>query len=376
MGTLYRRNPDGPWYGDFYTPEGKRVQRSLRTKDKAVAKERLRAAELSATPQARGRNQRLSEAIDYMITVLHDKADGTREMYAQKRDRIIKSLGDPFVHEINRDMLSDYIAKRLNPDDEVHGQAKPHTVSKELITVRKALREAHERGVLRVMPAFPRFSPRYKPKETWLNEQQFGRLVAELDPGRALWASLAALGGMSAGEVERLEWPMVDLRRSRIRVPGTKRDTRRRTIPIAPALAHRLRLAQDALRLASGAAATGKVVEHWGNVRRDLHAACKRAGVPPVSPNDLRRTFASWLVQQGVPLLTVSALLGHSSTRMVEKVYGKLSEANLDDAVALLPSWGAPQLPDPGVTDGVTNPVSLGATPEHLGDKPADPDEE
>jgi hypothetical protein len=80
-------------------------------------------------------------------------------------------------------------------------------------------------------------------------------------------------------------------------------------------------------------------------------------------------------VQQGVPLLTVSALLGHSSTRMGEKVYRKLSEANLDDAIALLPSWGAPELPgpDPGVTDGVTNPVSRGATPEHLGDKRGDP---
>jgi hypothetical protein len=109
-----------------------------------------------------------------MIAVLHDRAEGTREMYREKAARIAKTLGDPPIHEITRDMLSEYIARRLNADDEVHGQAKPHTVSKELITIRKVLREAHERGVLRILLPFPRFSPRYQPKETWLNEAQFG----------------------------------------------------------------------------------------------------------------------------------------------------------------------------------------------------------
>ena len=78
MGRLYRRHKDGFWNGDYITPEGKRVQRSLRTTDKAVAKERLRLAELAATPQARGRRQKLGDAIDHMITVTrHDKAEGT-----------------------------------------------------------------------------------------------------------------------------------------------------------------------------------------------------------------------------------------------------------------------------------------------------------
>jgi hypothetical protein len=59
--------------------------------------------------------------------------------------------------------------------------------------------------------------------------------------------------------------------------------------------------------------------------------------IPFVSPNDLRRAFASWLVH---PLLVVAALLGHSSTRVVEKVYGRLSAKNMDDAIAVLPSFG------------------------------------
>ena len=40
------------------------------------------------------------------------------------------------------------------------------------------------------------------------------------------------------------------------------------------------------------------------------------------TPNDLRRTFASWLKQSGQDSLVVARLMGHTSTRMVELVYG------------------------------------------------------
>jgi integrase len=348
MGRIYRQSKTGPWWGDWTDPNGKRHRRSLRTDDKAVARERLRGHELAATPQARGRRQRLSEALGDMIATLHDKAEATREMYREKGRRLIKTLGDPWVHEIDRDLISGYIAKRLNETDEEHGQASPHTISKELITLRRALRESHERGVLPTMPAFPRFSPRYVPREVWLTPDQFDRVCAELEPKRALWASLAALGGLRAGEIERQRWETLAERL--MRVQGTKTERSKRTVPIAPALQHRLDQVPPAAR-------RGRVVEPWGNVRRDLRAAVARANaaaaaaaelagasapepIPFVSPNDLRRTFASWLAQNGVPLLVIATLLGHSSTRMVEKVYGRLSAKNMDDAIAVLPVFG------------------------------------
>lgn len=37
-----------------------------------------------------------------------------------------------------------------------------------------------------------------------------------------------------------------------------------------------------------------QLFDRWTNVRRDLIAACKRAGIETVTPNDLRRTFGTW----------------------------------------------------------------------------------
>jgi len=89
---------------------------------------------------------------------------------------------------------------------------------------------------------------------------------------------------------------------------------------------------------------------------RDLPAAAKRAGVPRVTANDLRRTFASWLVQAGVSLYVVSRLLGHKSTRMVELVYGQLDDATLAAAIGKLPGGC-----DAGVSRAVPNSGAGGA---------------
>lgn len=386
MGRLYRRTAGGFWFGDYYSPEGKRLRRCLKTHDKAVAKERLRIAELGATTKARGQRLRLMDAIDEMVATLHDKSEATREFYREKGRRILKSLGNPYVHEIDRAMLAGYISRRLSKHDAEHGQAKPHTVQKELITIRRALREAHDRGALAALPPMPRFSPKYKPKKTWLEVEQFEAVCAELPEHRRLWASLAALAGANLSEVEAIRWESdVDFARGSLHIPGTKREARDRVVPLAPALRHRLLQVDEKLR-------RGPLVKPWGSVRRDLHAAVARVNrraaelaaaerrepppaIPKVSPNDLRRTFASWLVQAGVPTLTIAVLMGHSSTRMVELVYGKLARKNLDAAIAELPHFASAGEAREPCAEDVPKPVRIEATPDHSGDERHDDQE-
>jgi site-specific recombinase XerD len=60
-----------------------------------------------------------------------------------------------------------------------------------------------------------------------------------------------------------------------------------------------------------------------------------KAGLDGVGWHTLRHTFASLLVLEGVPLFTVSRLLGHSSIRITER-YTHLNDEKNKDAVASL----------------------------------------
>lgn len=71
-----------------------------------------------------------------------------------------------------------------------------------------------------------------------------------------------------------------------------------------------------------------------------MAAACKAAKVEALTFHELRHTYASGLVNAGVPLAYVAAQLGHSSTRMVERFYGHLAPSALAEAIRALPALG------------------------------------
>lgn len=67
---------------------------------------------------------------------------------------------------------------------------------------------------------------------------------------------------------------------------------------------------------------SGGLLDH-SNMRRAIQRIADRAGVGRVTPNVLRRTACSQLVDDGVNLVRVADLLGHSDTRTTEKFYRK-----------------------------------------------------
>lgn len=68
--------------------------------------------------------------------------------------------------------------------------------------------------------------------------------------------------------------------------------------------------------------------------QRRMARGCALAGIDPaVTFHELRDTFASHLVMAGVPLLTVSRLLGHRDTRTTEKFYAHLAPDHLQKAI-------------------------------------------
>jgi len=74
-------------------------------------------------------------------------------------------------------------------------------------------------------------------------------------------------------------------------------------------------------------------------VKRSFTSACRRAGLEDFRFHDLRHTFASHLVMNGVSLKAVQELLGHADIKMTLR-YSHLSQAHLKEAVAVLNNLG------------------------------------
>jgi integrase len=51
----------------------------------------------------------------------------------------------------------------------------------------------------------------------------------------------------------------------------------------------------------------------------------RRSNLPKLTPYTLRHFFISYCVMSGIDFLTISRWVGHSSTHMIEQVYGHLT---------------------------------------------------
>ena len=146
-----------------------------------------------------------------------------------------------------------------------------------------------------------------------------------------------ATGGRDA-ESHRAELADHDFETWRVRIRGTKTGEADAVIPIAPPF-------RTLLLFATADRPTkGPLFPPWTNVGRSLKLACKRAGIPPVSPNDLRRTHFSLLKQAGIHNDDLAKIARHTTTRMMDAVYGVTTIDALGRALEKVPA-GRPLLP-------------------------------
>ena len=168
--------------------------------------------------------------------------------------------------------------------------------------------------------------------------------------------------GKRLGELLGVRWADVDLdagtvvvqqtleksgRTPRFGPPKTKDS--RRTIPLLPELVDALRhwkATQNGDRLLLGPAYRdfglvftipgGGAVSSDDLRKRDLARLVKQARVPAIRSHDLRHCYASTLLAAGVPLKTVSDLMGHSTVGITADVYGQLTLESKREAVGVL----------------------------------------
>lgn len=153
--------------------------------------------------------------------------------------------------------------------------------------------------------------------------------------------------GVRIGEALALRWDDVDLTRATatIRSGAVGSDRTKtgavRSVTLIPEVVERLRTwkrqqTKDRLQCGEGWANTEGYVFVTGsglpmdahNCRRDLQAILKAENLPYARPwHSLRHGLAKRLLEQGMPLQVVSAMLGHSSIRVTADTYGHVNPA-------------------------------------------------
>ncbi|MBO6518986.1 MAG: site-specific integrase [Rhodospirillales bacterium] len=199
----------------------------------------------------------------------------------------------------------------------------------DLAIVRAAINMARREELTDFVPNFPRLKPS-KPRNRWLTFEEEERLVMAAASHLKPLIRFAVDTGGRRGELLGLDWRNVDLASRRITFTDTKNGEDRS-----------VRLCERAYRtlLALGPKEQGPVFTWGGKAVKDMRSsfakACERAGIENFRFHDLRHTFASRLVQGGVPLYEVMNLTGHKSLSMVQR-YAHLAPEFQEAAIRVL----------------------------------------
>jgi integrase len=159
--------------------------------------------------------------------------------------------------------------------------------------------------------------------------------------------TVALYGGLRLGELQAVTWDTIDFDKRTLRVRRSYRDGRglsevktdhsNRTIDLSAPMINVLRARRKA-QMADQAEA-GRLGMPWGNVegfaftnefglitdrnviRREFHAALRKAHLPTIRFHDLRHSSATLQLAAGVQPTVVSANLGHARVSITLDLY-------------------------------------------------------
>lgn len=345
MPNLYKRKDSPYWWCWGHYTNGERWQQSTRQRSRRAAEKAARAIErerldetdsgypavpLRAAMETLRKHKQRRGVSASTLQILADKRARLEEHFGEERDVLTITLADTerYIDARRRDLvphLNDVGEREDKPTSD-------HTIAKEMGILRQALRVLKRHDLYPGDPGdiWPdSLAGAYTPRDRWLTVDEYRRLLAALQPRRVKYVTLYCHTGMRASELYRCrrEGDAVIVRQTKGKRRRDRKTVVERIIP----------LSTDALRVLD---AEPLPWSHWSasNMHRDLGIACERAGIERATANDFRRTFCSWLVQAGVPELTIIRLMGHASSDMVRRVYAQLAPETLVDAIARLPS--------------------------------------
>lgn len=287
------------------------LERSAASEDHATAEE---------TPFERG-------VTDYFADLVRrGRSSATIAIAQQKTGHMLRLWGKSTpLARITARLVTEYIDARIE-----EGVSR-FTVKKELGHLGQVLRlaryhRAYHLDVDQVIPPF--FSGEHRPRTRWPTIEETRLLLAELEPRRAAHLAFIVATGARLSESLRARRSHVDWSRRVVHVAGTKTRGADAEVPIT-------RLTEELLRWSLETAPGPDLLFHpWDKIHRDVAAACVRAGIARVSPNDLRRAFGHWHRAAGVPVDIVAKMLRHTTDKLAQTTYARIGGDQLSELVA------------------------------------------
>lgn len=295
---------------------GKRY--SLRTADRDVAERRFQ----DWISQSKKSGIHVSDVCERYKQHILDKGSADQE-YRLKHP--IEYFGRLRPDQITRELCVKYIESRTDQG------VKLGTIHTELGALRAAIRwdDKHTKADF-YLPSKP------TPKDRYLTREEFEKLYenAKLNHVK-LFIILALATGARVTALLELTWDRVDFERGLITLskgddPSNKR---RATIPMNSRL-------RSELETAYKCRTCDYVIEHGSeqikSIKKGIKLAAQRANIEGVSPHVLRHTAAVWMAESRITMSEIAQYLGHSSTRVTERVYARYSPDYLRSASEVL----------------------------------------
>src|SRR5215218_8784820 len=288
-------------------------------------------------------------------TARYQVSEGTFERYERTcRNHLVPFFGRLRLRELTAAHVRAFKARKIEEG------LNPNTVGVMQGVLSTALNQAMDDSLIPSNPA-SRVKKAVKreqaPMRSPFSQEEASRLLgAAVGTRDEALLTLALRTGMRQGELAALRWEDVDLTdkpsivvwrsadtRTKTRVSTTKTGKDRK-IHIGPRTAevlkvHRARQREERMAATSRADPglvfpnTKGKIRRRDSVVRSLRRTLKEAGLPvDVRFHDLRHTAGTLALRQGVPLHTVSRMLGHSDPAMTLRRYAHVLEDMREDA--------------------------------------------
>lgn len=236
-------------------------------------------------------------------------------------------------------------------------ELSPATIALHHNILNAAFRQAVRWEMLGKNPLDAVIAPKVEKKHetTWSEDEQIRFLDAAKEAGDPFYVAycVALITGLRRGEVVGLQWSDIDIDARTLTVnrivtkDGSEYVTRphkskagHRTLKIPAELVSALKVHRAQCRLSMhGYDETGLVFTDKNasplnpdKLARQFEKAVERAGVPRIRFHGTRHTYATSMLQDRIPLKTVSEMLGHTSIRITADIYSHVTSEMQEEA--------------------------------------------